>query len=297
VCLAYAEDPLVVAAAIVGSVARGWADEYSDVEVIVAWDEAPSNEQRLAAVERSGGRIDVDWTSDDAEAWRQALADHDGRIGLMWPLEGGEYAEHFVVDGVDVGVSGFTVDAVRGFVAQLVDEHQPNDDAEMLASSLLDASDVAGKALLEEWRVLAASYPRQLSAAVMRRELEIDEAWWSIDALAARDERPALDRILGRMQERILRVLLALNRQYLLDPKPKWLLPTLARLEVKPSGIETVWRSLPHSAGTDQVAMMQDLFEATLDLVAAHRVGVDINVVRRWYRHRRPAWRTDRTGL
>ncbi|MGA7270710.1 MAG: hypothetical protein WB239_06535 [Acidimicrobiia bacterium] len=39
VSLSYAASPKVTATALGGSVARGWADEFSDVEVFVFWDE------------------------------------------------------------------------------------------------------------------------------------------------------------------------------------------------------------------------------------------------------------------
>jgi hypothetical protein len=38
-----------------GSVARGFADRYSDIEIGVFWDTLPSIEERAAARERAGG--------------------------------------------------------------------------------------------------------------------------------------------------------------------------------------------------------------------------------------------------
>ncbi|NIS30720.1 MAG: hypothetical protein GWO04_12540, partial [Actinobacteria bacterium] len=52
-------------------------------------------------MERSGGRIDVDWSRPAAsEEWARSMAMNQGRIGQLWPLTDGEYSEHYYVDDV-----------------------------------------------------------------------------------------------------------------------------------------------------------------------------------------------------
>ena len=53
----YSDDPRVVAVIAGGSVSRGCADEYSDVEIGVFWDTPPSDEDRRAAALRMGGDV------------------------------------------------------------------------------------------------------------------------------------------------------------------------------------------------------------------------------------------------
>lgn len=65
---AYAADPAVAAVYVAGSVARGWADQYSDVELDVYWHEPPGDAQRVQAVERAGAAIDVDWAHPPSRA-------------------------------------------------------------------------------------------------------------------------------------------------------------------------------------------------------------------------------------
>lgn len=67
VAMAYDESSKVAATALGGSVARGWADEFSDVEVFVFWNEAPTSAERTSAVHRSGGSVDVSWLDTEAE--------------------------------------------------------------------------------------------------------------------------------------------------------------------------------------------------------------------------------------
>ncbi len=288
VAAAYAVDPTVGASMLGGSVARGWADRFSDVEVFVFWLEAPSVPRRIAAVERSGGSIDVDWAGQGAGSmWRAALGATGGRVGEIWPYEDEEWSEHFYVDGVNVGVSGFHVDTVERWVADLVDAHRPTDDAQFVAAAIVAGVDVTGGGPLDGWRRRLAVFPPGLVEALLRAELEIDEDWWSIDMLAERDDRPAFDALLGVMARRIIRCLLALNRSYLPDPRPKWaerLLAGLARAPEDVAGrLSDVWR-LP---AREAAAAVQALFDETLDLVEA---DVDVAGARRWFRHRRAVW-------
>ena len=53
----YSDDPRVLAVMAGGSVSRGCADEYSDVEIGVFWDTPPSDADRRDAARRMGGEV------------------------------------------------------------------------------------------------------------------------------------------------------------------------------------------------------------------------------------------------
>ena len=245
VCRAYAEDPAVASTTVAGSVARDWADEHSDIDLVVVWAVPLSDVKRRKAVERAGGSIEVDWSREGARAsWAAAMEATAGRVGELWPCEDGEYSERFYVDGVNVGVSGFLGSTVDATVVDLTGDCRPTDDAEMLAASIVDGIDITGGADLADWRARLSRYPDELAAAIIRREIALDGRWWSVDQLAARNDRPALDAVLAAMQHRIFRMLLALNRRYLVDPKPKWSAHVLALLRVTPGDLTARWTSL-----------------------------------------------------
>ncbi|NIS30719.1 MAG: hypothetical protein GWO04_12535, partial [Actinobacteria bacterium] len=104
-------------------------------------------------------------------------------------------------------------------------------------------------------------------AAIIAREIAVDEAWWSVDQLAARNDRPALDDVLGSMQRRILRMLLALNRRYLADPRPKWSAQELAPLRIAPGDLTRRWTSVQAGSAEPAATTLQALFDETLTLV------------------------------
>ncbi len=293
-CRAYVVDDNVLATAIVGSVARGWADAYSDIEILVVWAEPPSKSMRLAAVARAGGHIDIDWAESLHADWRAALAARNGLIGEMWPFQDDEFAEHFPVQGVAVGVSGFTAATIEAICHELLVQHRPTDDAEMVASSIIDAWDVSGTDRLAVWQQRLANYPIELATSVVVRELEVDPEWWGVEALAHRNDLLALDAALLRMRRRIFRLLLALNRRYLVDPRPKWTQRLVQSMPQRPSGVELLW-SPPRSRSTPaEVASIRALLENTLAIVEDDLPAVDIAAARRWFDHQRGPWERPR---
>src|SRR5215472_10739443 len=52
----YNANPKVAAVAVTGSVARGYADRFSDLDLAVFWSLAPTDQERSAIIERARGR-------------------------------------------------------------------------------------------------------------------------------------------------------------------------------------------------------------------------------------------------
>ena len=63
----YADNPKVRAVIAGGSVSRGYADKYSDVEIGVFWDSQPSDKERKDAALRIGGEV---WKFDPYLRWQ-----------------------------------------------------------------------------------------------------------------------------------------------------------------------------------------------------------------------------------
>lgn len=73
----YAASGRTSATVIAGSVGRGRADAFSDVEIDVYWNRSPSDDERRASVERCGGVVTTLWPHEPDE---------------------GEWSEDFTVD-------------------------------------------------------------------------------------------------------------------------------------------------------------------------------------------------------
>jgi predicted nucleotidyltransferase len=56
IALHYRANPNVRAVAIAGSVARGYADRFSDIDLLVCWAAPPAVKERRDIIKRAGGR-------------------------------------------------------------------------------------------------------------------------------------------------------------------------------------------------------------------------------------------------
>src|SRR5690349_4154515 len=94
---AYAANPKVSAVILAGSVARGTADRFSDIEIDVFWAAPPSDDELLAPIERSG--------------WRLLYRDADAN----------EWADGFLIEEVKVDTSQFLVATAERWLADAVE--------------------------------------------------------------------------------------------------------------------------------------------------------------------------------
>src|SRR6266705_337796 len=88
-------NPKVAAVLVEGSVARGYADRFSDIDLAVFWAEPPTKEERREVSERAGG-----------SHWHPLPSDHEG-----------SWSEHYDVGGVSIDVRHMTVEATERILA------------------------------------------------------------------------------------------------------------------------------------------------------------------------------------
>ena len=94
---AYAANPDVAGALLAGSVARGLADDLSDIELDVYWRRPPTDDERVAAVEGAG--------------WERVYADEDEH----------EWADGYLIDGVEVDTGGFLTSTIDDYLGAALD--------------------------------------------------------------------------------------------------------------------------------------------------------------------------------
>jgi len=294
VAQAYIQDKNVAAVALGGSVGRGWADAHSDIELFVFWQEPPSNDARSAAVARAGGTIDILWTSPPADTEYHALIERaDGCVGQLWPYEDDEWSEHFYVNCVNIGVSGFLVATIDRYLIDLIERYDPAEGKQIIVAAVQHGVPIYGLELVQHWQAQASSYPVGLAQAVIVEQLELDEQWSAVDMLAERDERLILYTLFARMTQRIVRILLALNGMYLPDPRLKWLDRLVAQMEIKPVQLDLQLKQVFQLEPKTVVVVLQQLFDETLALVVAHVPSIDVHYAHVWSRIRRAYWPND----
>jgi hypothetical protein len=244
--------PGIRAIVIGGSVARGYADAYSDLEMPLFWEALPSDDmrQRIAA---------------------------DLGASYLYGYDGPAREDQLLI-------GGFQVDFWQNTVAneeRVLDEVLLGYDTDLGSSNFLDTVRACiplyGEAIIARWKARAAAYPEGLAVRA------IEEAVGRLDrghteAHAARDNPTMAYAAITALQQEAFLILLALNGAYF--PSYKWLYRALERMPVKPTGIEARFR---HAYTTPLEAAIEDtlaVVDETLALVEVRCPQIDIGPAR-----------------
>lgn len=264
VAAAYVANPRVQAVVVNGSVGRGNADRYSDIEITVFWADHPSEQERRAAVERAGGT--------DLKLWP-----------LYEPDE--EYSSSYLVGGVKIDLGEFTVETMERFLDDVTLRFDIADYKQILISVIQYGAAVHGQELIKQWQARASVYPRELTRAMVLAHCEFDLG--TADVLADRDDLLMLYNLICTAERQILGVLLGLNRLYLANPNYKWLDQLVSELRIAPAALsfrlKQIFRTDPKLA----VHALQQLIEETLKLVEKNMPELDMTPYQAHARHRR----------
>jgi hypothetical protein len=262
----YTTNPRVRAVIVAGSVGRGCADPYSDVEMGVFWEELPAPGELQAAMERARG---TGWELDPYN-----------------PHEDDVWYEEYVAGGLKIDLRHMSVARMEDVLAAVVDEGDlSRNDRQQIIFAVQQSVPLHGTPLIEEWRARAAHYPDRLAQAMVVKYVAFPP-WWSVSMYAERGDLPMLYGAFHEATRRILGVLLGLNRIY--DPGLKWIDPTIALLEIAPLNLAARLKEAFRAEARVGARQMQQLIEETFDRVEQQMPSLDITAVRRTFRFCRP---------
>jgi hypothetical protein len=259
---AYGANPHVAAVLIAGSVARGLADEHSDIELDVYWASAPTVDERMAAVEGAG--------------WTRVYAEVDEV----------EWADGYAIDGVKIDTSAFLTSTIDGYLDAALERADTEPELQVRITALLHGQALHGAAVIDAWRALCADYPAALGLAMVRKGFEL----WPrerLTMLADRDDVLLLHQDLVENVQRVLDALFGLNRVYAPHPFHKWLGWEVRLLSVAPVDLVTRVHRLLGATPPAAVEQFCALAEETFDLVEKGLPGFDIGAVRAGFDTRR----------
>lgn len=205
---AYTALPGVAAVVISGSVARGLADGWSDLELGVYWHDIPDDAVRDRAIGALG-----------AERTRRVGVVHDyGWFGV----------DNLVVGGFPVDVAMNTCDAIERCIHQVVDHRVVADDKHDLVGMIAEVVPLFGHERVVAWqRRLVLDDP--LRAALVAHHLRLTPACALDLDVARNNDVRAVERTLSYVQGG-LRALFALNGAWFVGFKAAYArIPTLAR--------------------------------------------------------------------
>jgi hypothetical protein len=262
----YTENASVQLVEIGGSVARGWADRYSDIELGVFWREAPTEEERRTCIERAGGVLKEVWPyHPDKQVW----------------------SELYSIDGVDFDVSHMTSESMEQILVDVLEHHDPSILKQYVISAIVHALALIGAPLLAQWQGKAQTYPEELARAAIRANLGFSPAWIR-EVSAARQDLLQLYESYSFAQKRIMTLLFALNRLY--HPGFKWIDRRIEALSLAPPALSLRFKQAWNSEPVTGTQLLHALIEETFTLIDVHMPEVDTRQARAMFRQRLLEW-------
>jgi hypothetical protein len=273
---AYSTNPNIAAVILGGSTARGHADRYSDIELGVFWLQPPTEIERNSAIVQSGGHLIRLYPYDPIEeVWSD-----DFTMGVS-----GSNAEK---EGVFTEVVHYTTEFMNQTLDAVLLQHNPDELKQNLIAGVFDGIPLHNPTLILEWKTRAADYPQGLQVAVINRHAQIDHFWRWAMFLERGPNLMMLYHSFTSIQQKLLHVLLALNRIYYFGFK--WLDVVISRLNITPPNLRQRLIDTFQIPPADASVRLSELVEETYDLVEEHCPQVDVSRLRRIFRYQRSFW-------
>ncbi|MFN2282109.1 MAG: hypothetical protein ACK2TZ_09620 [Anaerolineales bacterium] len=238
----------IQAIVVAGSVARGFTDEYSDLELPIFWDELPSDDTRLAIIEDLGGEF-------------------------LNAYDGPSREDQLLIDGVQVDLWHVP----RVYQEQVIEAVLAGERSDLSSLNALDTIrsciPLFGQGIVQEWKKRAEAFPDVLALRIIQEHLPS----FSLGELvlhAQRGNPTAYYSQLVHLQEEVFLVLLALNRCYF--PTFKWLYHTLEKMTIKPKEIGNRFQQAFSESPEAAAANMKGILLETLDLVKETYPEIDV---------------------
>ena len=261
----YSDDPRVRAIIAGGSVSRGCADEYSDLEIGVFWAEPPSDDDRREAIRRMSGGTEV-WSFRAFNAGAGAE-----NIGLSEYTIGSKHYRGTAM----VSPMHTTVETTERRIEALIADLDTARRNYGLASAIHHGVPLYGHDLVGRWKAKVASFPDRLAVKLVQHNIWLGP-WFKPNAYAARADHLVLAQHLVTMQQSIVNVLAALNRTYVPSPEHKWVDWLIDGLPIKPADCAARLKATFSTGDLGQAAReLIELGLEVIDLVELHLPEVD----------------------
>nr|AUN37599.1 hypothetical protein [uncultured bacterium] len=269
-----ARNPKVQAIALTGSASRGNADSYSDIEIGVFWSEAPSEAERMAPIEPSGG---IFWELDP------------------YNPEENVWMEEWGMGGVKMDMRNLTVEGLERILSDVTEAADTTIFKHETVSAIQHAIPLYNPPLLERWQAQIAVYPPALAQAKVRQHLALDAWCWWVEMLAKRGDLPLVYYAFSEASESILSMLMGLNGIY--HPGMKWMHRLMAEMALAPQHLARRIQEAFQVDPLSGMAILRDLRLETYDLIDLYMPEVETADARLAFLKQRPQIMTVPEGI
>jgi predicted nucleotidyltransferase len=273
---AYIVHPDVQAVFVFGSVGRGWADEFSDIELGAIWSQPPTEDalKAIADTLNVSGRVEASYL-EAKQSW----------------------SNMYYVQGVRFETAHWTQQSIENIIDDVILRFDVSQnfllfEKQALLATLQSCVVVHGAELIETWRRRIAPYPHQLAVAMVQKHLRFSP-FGSREMLARRNEIPLLYENHNHSIRLLLYLLCGLNRIY--HPTFKWTRYLIDEMTIAPPQLFTRLQKVYHATPVEGTQELRRLIEETFDLVEQHLPDIDLTEQRRTFAEPYESWATEPT--
>jgi len=266
---AYAALPETCAIIVMGSVAEGHADHFSDLDMAVYYGDVPS-EDALAAARTAAGGSERNWFVGDRES--------------------GRFAESFRIDGIECQVAQATIEAWERDMAVVLEVREVGSPLQKALSGTLTALPLYGDELVRGWKAKAVDYPDALARAMVEKYLNVFPVWTMPERFLERDATLWLHQILVEAEQNLLGVLAGVNRLYYTTFQFKRQDAFVAQMRIAPPDLSSRLKGLLVAEPAAAIGQLQELVRQVVEIVEGEMPGVDTAGIRRQLGFRVQPW-------
>jgi len=199
----------VEAIAIGGSVARGYADEYSDIEILILWGELPSEETRKHLISKLCAEC-------------------------LYPFNYDANEDNLIIEGIQVDLWHNTVSCESEVIKSIL----KSEDMSLGNSNFMDTISMCipiyGESIITKWKEDASRYPYEYAIYNIEDSLRFLKPG-HLELHMYRNNPTLVFNNIIELQKRMFLLLLALNERYF--PTYKWMYVSLKEMRNKPQNI------------------------------------------------------------
>ncbi len=264
----YSALPETRAILVTGSAAEGVSDFYSDLDIILYYDELPSEEALQQACQQNQGEN------------RRILGDR----------ESGSLFESYKVHGVECQFGHGTVKGWEQDMAQVLEQLDVTSPIQKALSGMQEAIPLYGAPLIRQWQDKIASYPDALAEAMVKHFLSFFPVWGISHYFMARDATWWLQQILVEAEEHMLGVLAALNHLYFSSFQFKRMHRFVHQMHIMPADLAARLDALFYEEPATAISHLKELVLETVVLVEQHMPAFDTAAMRKSLNFQHEAW-------
>lgn len=239
---------------VAGSVGREIADEYSDLELYIVWNNNTTQDSRNRIFRELDYKVLVDEIDEGHGEWVKTILVNDLKIDIY------HWEERFI--------DKLHKDVFEEFNLEIYKQ--------LATSSILDGKAIYGDEYLTKIKQRFKKYPDELAIKSIK-EYAFFESWSLRYALLERNDYVALLNLITETTLQILKLLFALNKTYLRSHNFKWIDYQLNLISIKPTDLGKRLKFITENIDRDGVEELDKLLKESLNLVQNSMARIDIS--------------------